>query len=55
MNDAELIAYWKTIKEPSDALAEIVKHQMFLGSDPYYRDLNNGLIEMAERIVEEME
>lgn len=49
MSDSELIAKWAKIDDPVEALGQLLEHQMFLGSDPYYRDLDNALMEMAER------
>lgn len=49
--DAALIAKWEAITDPLDALEEIVEHHQFLGSDPYYRELNDALLDMAERVV----
>lgn len=53
MNDAELKKYWATIKEPVDMLKALVENSMYIGTDPYYRDLNDALIENAERVLRE--
>jgi hypothetical protein len=50
MSDADLKAKWATITDPREALAQLVEHSMFLGTDPYYTDLNDALMAMAERV-----
>jgi hypothetical protein len=50
MSDKQLLARWKKIKNPKMALLEICEHEDFLGYDPYYKDLREALLDMAERI-----
>lgn len=48
-DDAALIAKWAEITDPVEALGQMFEYSMFVGSDPYYRDLNDALWEMTER------
>ena len=49
MNDAELMASWGLVTDPRTALGQLIEHSQFVGSDPYYRDLDTALWEMATR------
>lgn len=52
MCDDDLKARWATVTDPLEALKELLENSCFLGSDPYYRDLNDALMEMVERVIE---
>jgi hypothetical protein len=49
MDDEQMKAKWRAVTDPKEALQIIVGNEMFLGYDPYYSDLRNTLMEMAER------
>lgn len=49
MNNAESMAYWATITDPTEALKILCENSLLLGNDPYYRDLSNALMDMAAR------
>lgn len=49
MNDAERIAHWATITDLPTAVGEFIENSEFVGTDPYYRDLNDALWAMLER------
>jgi hypothetical protein len=50
--DATLLDQWAKITDPREALRTIVKHEDFLGYDPYYKDLRAALLAMADRCSE---
>lgn len=52
MTDEQLKAEWAKITNPREALETMVKYSQFVGTDPYYRDLNHALWSMAERALE---
>ena len=52
MNDSQKIEAWGQVTDPVEALEEMLEHSMFIGSDPYYRDLDAALWAMAARSVE---
>lgn len=54
MTDKQLIASWRRIKRPEKALEVILANWGFIGSDPYYRDLNDELYKLAERALEKI-
>ena len=49
--DARLLDLWKRITDPLQALGEVNRFWDFIGSDPYYRDLNDALREMVDRVL----
>jgi hypothetical protein len=49
MADDDLKAKWKKIDNLEEAVDEFLQHSMFIGSDPYYADMNDALWEMLER------
>lgn len=51
MSNAELKAKWATITDPVEALETLQEHSVFLGSDPYYADLDEALWGMVGRIL----
>jgi hypothetical protein len=51
MNDAQRIAAWETVTSPFEALEELAEHQTFVGTDPYYRDLDGALWGMVRRVL----
>lgn len=51
MNDEQRKAAWKEVTDPREALEELWEHSELLGSDPYYRDLNDALWEMVGRVL----
>ncbi len=55
MNDAQLLDYLKNITDPVDALNAIVENADFFGYDPYYGDIHNALIAMADRVAKQQE
>lgn len=52
MNDAQRKAAWKKVKDPREALEELRAHSEFVGGDPYYRDMNDALWAMVDRVLE---
>lgn len=50
MNDAEFIAELSTITDPKAMLRMLVENWTFIGTDPYYRHLNDALYENTERV-----
>ena len=52
MNAAERMAAWATVTDPIECLEELVEHSMFIGNDPYYRDLDGALWAMVNRVLE---
>jgi hypothetical protein len=48
--DDENKARWREVIDAKTALNEIIEFWDFIGSDPYYRDLNDALFEMAARV-----
>lgn len=55
MNDEERKAEWAKVTDPREALDIMVQNSMFIGTDPYYRDLNDALWDMAERALKASE
>ena len=53
MSDAELKDKWSKITDPVEAIKEFLNYSEFVGSDPYYRDLDAALWAMLARAVEE--
>lgn len=51
MNDAERKAAWSLVEDPLEALEELSANSEFVGTDPYYRDLNDALWQMVERVL----
>jgi hypothetical protein len=49
MANNDLIKHWREVTDPRKALAEIVEHQDFLGYDPYFAEMRDALLAMAER------
>lgn len=49
--DAQLLDLWKRVNDPVQALQEIITSWHFIGSDPYYRDLDSALREMVDRVL----
>lgn len=52
MTDEEVMAQWQQVKTPLEALKTLLENQVFIGTDPYYRDLNIALWEMVDRVLE---
>lgn len=55
MNDEDKKAEWAKVTDPREALRIMVENHYFVGTDPYYRDINNALWEMAERTLKASE
>lgn len=55
MSDEDLKKTWAKITDPREALKTMVEFSTFVGTDPYYRDLNDALWEMAERALKATE
>ena len=53
MTDRQWIAKIKKINDAKEACRILVKHETYLGYDPYYSDLRRALINMCERCGEE--
>jgi hypothetical protein len=49
--DQELMDEWKLVTDPLEALGVLQAHSTFVGSDPYYRDLNDALWDMVDRVL----
>lgn len=49
MTTDEQLEHWSKISNPLEALEILVEHWGFIGTDPYYRELNDALYEMAFR------
>lgn len=47
--DDTLKAKWAAITDPQEAINALYEHWEFVGTDPYYRDLNDALYAMVER------
>lgn len=52
MSDADLKVSWSKITDHVEAIKEFLKYSEFVGSDPYYRDLDAALWAMLARAVE---
>ena len=52
MTDKELIAKIRRVRSTRTALQTIAENQQYVGSDPYYRDINDALWEMVYRVLE---
>lgn len=52
MNDEQRKARWAVIDDLYLAVGEFLLHSEFVGTDPYYRDLNDALWEMLNRAYE---
>lgn len=50
--DADLKAKWAAITDPIEALETLSEHSMYLGSDPYYKDMDAALWEMVIRVID---
>jgi hypothetical protein len=44
---------WKEVKTEREALDVLLANWQYIGDDPYYRDFNDALYEMVERILAE--
>lgn len=53
MSDADLRAKWATITDTVEALETLQEHSIFLGTDPYYADMDAALWAMVERVLKE--
>ena len=49
MSDDELKAKWAKIDNLPDAVDQFMEHSMYVGTDPYYADMNDALWAMLER------
>lgn len=49
--DAALKAEWAKIVDPYKALCVLASHREFMTDDPYYRDMNDALWEMIDRVI----
>lgn len=47
------MARWATITDPLEALRILAENWMFLGNDPYYRDIENALSAMVDNVLKE--
>ena len=52
MNDADLIEKLEKVTDPAQALALIVEHDAYLGYDPYFKEIRDALMSMAQRLSE---
>jgi hypothetical protein len=52
MTDADLIKKINRIQSVAGALQMIAGQRMFVGNDPYYRDINDALWCMIDRVLE---
>ena len=52
MNDAERKAAWAEVTDPLEALEELAAGSQWLGTDPYYSDMNDALWAMVGRVLE---
>lgn len=50
--DGELFKTFKNTTSLQDAVGLFLENSEFVGSDPYYRDINDALWEMLERCYE---
>lgn len=50
MSDSKFIASLRRVTSPKVALRLIVDKQDFLGYDPYFADLRQALLDMADRL-----
>jgi hypothetical protein len=48
--DAELLREWSRVTDPLEALKAVVAGEWVFGRDPYYADLHDALMAMAERV-----
>lgn len=48
--DAEVIQGWSDISDPREALSVIAGHFSMLCGDSYYRDFQDGLFALCERL-----
>lgn len=53
MTDKQLMAGWRRIRDPIKALRTLRDNQTYIGTDPYYRDLNDTLWKMVDTVLEE--
>lgn len=53
VTDKQRMAAWRRIKDPVKMLETMIENSSYIGSDPYYRDLNDALWKQAEKVVEE--
>lgn len=49
MDDKERMEIWAACNDPIEGLNHLVENWEFIGTDPYYRDLNRALTDMASR------
>jgi hypothetical protein len=52
MNNAQRIAAWASVTDPLEALEELKAHSDFVGTDPYYAEMNDALWEMVDRVLD---
>lgn len=52
MSDSDLKAKWAAITDPIECLEQLSEHSMYLGSDPYYKDMDAALWEMVIRVID---
>ena len=55
MNNNDLKEKWSKITDLREATAELLEYQHFLGYDPYYSDMREGLLNMMARASETFE
>ena len=55
MNNNDLKEKWSKITDLREATAELLEYQDFLGYDPYYSDMREGLLNMMARASETFE
>jgi hypothetical protein len=52
MDDEQRKAQWAKVTDLREAVGIMLAESEFVGTDPYYRDLNDALWEMLERAYE---
>lgn len=50
MNDEQRKAVWARIDNLHDAVDEFIEHSSYIGTDPYYSDMNDALWAMLIRV-----
>jgi hypothetical protein len=49
--DADWIKSLDKITDPREALQTIIDNELYFGFDPYYRDLRDAMVKMADRVL----
>lgn len=50
-NNAQMKEAWSKVVDPIEAITIMLANSMFVGTDPYYKDLNDALWNMLERVL----